>query len=198
MEERKPDVKPACLLLIPLLALSAGAFADDPLATDIDEARGLTRQLVQELGSALKAEMAHGGPVQAIAVCKQRAPEIAGALSRQSGAHVGRVSLRTRNPLIGQPDAWEQRQLADFDRRAAAGEKPDTLEHAEIVDEPAGRFFRYMKAIPVQPVCLACHGPEQTLAPAVRERLRADYPKDRATGYSVGEIRGAVTIKKPL
>lgn len=180
-----------------LLLLPAFAWAGADLAEETAQARTTAGQLSQQLGGALKKELAAGGPEGAIAVCKQAAPDIAGNLSRQSGSRVARVSLRVRNAMLGHPDAWEQAVLADFDRRAAAGEKPETIEFAEVVTEPAGRYFRYMKAIPVQPLCLTCHGTPETIAPGVRERLSADYPHDRATGYSVGQIRGAVTIKKP-
>ena len=55
-----------------------------------------------------------------------------------------------------------------------------------------------MKAIPVQPLCLTCHGTDEMIAPEVAQRLQSDYPHDRARGYTVGQIRGAVTIKRPL
>jgi hypothetical protein len=32
----------------------------------------------------------------------------------------------------------------------------------------------------------------------VKARLQAEYPLDQATGYSVGDLRGAVVIKRPL
>ncbi|MFO1321875.1 MAG: DUF3365 domain-containing protein [Burkholderiales bacterium] len=182
-----------CLLISLLPTL---ACAD--LAEETEQARATAGQLAQQLGGALKKELAAGGPEGAIGVCKQMAPDIAGQLSRQSGSRVARVSLRVRNAMLGHPDAWEQGVLAEFDRRAAAGEKPETLEHAEVVTEPAGRYFRYMKAIPVQPLCLNCHGSTDTIAPGVRDRLATDYPHDRAVGYGVGQIRGAVTIKKPF
>ena len=40
---------------------------------------------------------------------------------------MSRVSLRTRNPALGQPDAWEHRVLVDFDRRAQSGEGVETV-----------------------------------------------------------------------
>lgn len=186
-----------------LLLVSAGvcihgrAMADDTDAATV-QARQWAGQLVQQTGAALKKELAASGPEGAIGVCKQVAPEIAGNLSRTNGVRVARVSLKVRNAVLGHPDAWEQAVLADFDRRAAAGEKPDAMEHAAIVSEPAGRYFRYMKAIPVQPMCLACHGSPDALAPAIVEKLATEYPKDRATGYSPGQIRGAVTVKRLL
>lgn len=180
-----------------VLACAAPALAQSDLERETQAARALSAQLVQQLGATLKAELGTNGPEGAIAVCKDAAPAIAGNLSRQSGARVARVSLRTRNAMLGTPDAWEQTVLADFDRRVAAGEKPEAMEHAEFVDEPAGRYFRYLKAIPVQPMCLACHGATDSIPEGVKRKLAADYPNDRATGYAPGQIRGAVTVKKP-
>jgi hypothetical protein len=34
------------------------------------------------------------------------------------------------------------------------------------------------------------------LAPGVAERLKALYPDDLAVGYSTGQIRGAMTLKR--
>jgi hypothetical protein len=155
-------------------------------------------QLIQQLGAQLKAELVKGGPDSAVAICKTVAPELAGRISREKGWRVSRVSLKTRNPLLGAPDAWEQRVLEAFDRRASAGEKAEGLELGEVVEEPAGRYYRYMKAIPVQPLCLTCHGTSETMPGPVQERLRTEYPHDRATGYSTGQVRGAVTVKQPL
>ena len=94
--------------------------------------------------------------------------------------------------------AWEQKVLAEFDARAAKGDDPAKLEFAEVVTEPAGQYFRYMKALPVQPLCLSCHGGATDVAPAVKAKLGTEYPHDKATGYSAGQIRGAITIKRPL
>ncbi len=162
------------------------------------EARALASQMIQQLGAALKKELAANGPVGAVSVCRDVAPALAGDLSRKSGGRVARVSLKTRNPLLGDPDVWEQRVLAEFDRRAAAGEKAESLEYSETIDEPLGRYFRYMKALPVQPLCLTCHGAAENIPEDVKARLAIEYPHDRATGYALGQVRGAVTIKQPL
>ncbi len=164
----------------------------------IDEARALASQMIQQLGAALKKELASNGPVGAVSGCRDVAPALAGDLSRKSGGRVARVSLKTRNPLLGDPDVWEQRVLAEFDRRAAAGEKAESLEYSETIDEPLGRYFRYMKALAVQPLCLTCHGAAENISEDVKARLAIEYPHDRATGYALGQVRGAVTIKQPL
>lgn len=183
------------LLLLALAPFPAAAQDLDALMAASRETAG---QLIQQLGAQLRAELAKGGPDAAVAVCKTIAPELAGRISREKGWRVSRVSLKTRNPLLGAPDAWEQQVLEQFDRRAAAGEKAETLELGAVAEEPAGRYYRYMKAIPVQPLCLTCHGTAETIPMAVRERLTTEYPHDRATGYSAGQVRGAVTVKQPL
>jgi len=164
----------------------------------LSHSRQAATALTQQLAAQLKAELGNGEPEAAIRVSRDVAPEIAGRLSRERGWRVARMSLETRNPLLGMPDAWEQAVLADFDRLAAAGQKHKALEHAEVVEGPSGRYYRYMKAIPVQPLCLACHGSRAAIAPGVAAALRADYPHDQATGEVVDQIRGAVTIKQPL
>ena len=178
-------------------ALTAPVAADDT-ARHLEESRALAKAMQGQLAPLLMKEINERGPDGAIGVCTTIAPSVASDLSRRNGVKVSRVSLRVRNPVLGTPDAWEQKVLAEFDRRAAAGEKPDAIEFGEIVAEPAGKSWRYMKALPVMPLCTNCHGPVETLAPAVKARLQAEYPHDKATGYSVGQIRGAVTVKRPL
>lgn len=164
----------------------------------VDTERAIANELIQRLGAALRQEMSSGGPEGAVAVCRDIAPSLAGELSRRSGTRVARVSLKIRNPLLGTPDPWEQSALADFDRLAAAGAKPETLERSEIVVEPQGQYLRYLKAIPVQPQCLVCHGSSASLPDGVKAMLAAEYPHDMATGYSPGQIRGGVSIKRKL
>lgn len=185
-------------LLVPLsLLLAASAASADDMAKYQEESRKVAKEFVQQLGAELQKEMKENGPVAAIKVCRSTAPAIASDVSRKNGWHVARVSLKTRNPLLGMPDAWEQKVLADFEQRLEK-ENPANMEFAEIVAEPQGKFYRYMKAIPVQDVCLKCHGSAETIPQGVKEALASEYPHDKATGYTLGQIRGAITIKRPL
>lgn len=183
-------------LALILSATVVHAIADE--SAHETEARLVASELVQKLGGELRKALQESGPGEAISVCRDAAPRLAGELSRRTGWRITRVSLRTRNPLLGQPDGWEQQTLQSFDARVLAGEKAESLELAEAVDEPGGRYFRFMKALPVQPACLSCHGSDESISNSVRERLALDYPNDRATGYRIGEVRGAVSIKRPL
>ncbi|HSN19730.1 MAG TPA: DUF3365 domain-containing protein [Usitatibacter sp.] len=181
-------------LLALALAVCLPASAADP---QLESARKVAAELPAKLLTVLTAEIEKSGPEGAIAVCREKAPQMAKAASEETGWSVRRVSLRNRNPKAV-PDAWEAGVLGEFDRRAAAGEDPKTLEKAEVVSENGVRTYRYMKALPTAPLCLQCHGDPAQLSPAVRERLASLYPADRAVGYRPGEIRGAITLKKPL
>ena len=96
------------ILTTSLLAVPAAAqqqTADD-LPTMAYEAQQVSHELVSSLGAALKQALADSGPEGAVSVCRDTAPALAGSLSRQTGWKVARVSLKTRNPMIGQPDRF--------------------------------------------------------------------------------------------
>jgi hypothetical protein len=158
------------------------------------EARKVATILPPRLLAALQEEISRSGPEGAIPVCKDMAPKMAGEISKETGWKIRRVSLKARNDARAIPDAWEKAALEDFDMRAAAGEPVANLEKGETV----GNEYRFVKALPVQPLCLACHGAVEQMSPAVKTALARHYPDDRATGYSLGQIRGAISVRKPL
>jgi hypothetical protein len=175
-----------------------GVQGDDDIAKRETAARELAAAFIQGLGAALKNEMSRSGPAGAISVCKEIAPDIAGRLSRTHGWRVTRVGTRVRNPMLGLPDIWEQQVLARFAERVNQGETLKGMVHSEVVSEPDGRYFRFMQAIGIQSLCLTCHGPKDQIPQSVRAALARHYPADQATGYKLGDLRGAISIKQPL
>lgn len=163
-----------------------------------EDGRRIADEFVDTLGRQLRREMETSGASRSLLIFKFYVPEAASSISRRTGWRVSQVSLRPRNPALGYPDAWEQKVLLEFDRRVANGEKAETLEHAEVVSEPQGEVFRYMKALPVVPLCMNCHGSLNQMSEAVKDQIRREYPFDRGIGYSIGQVRGAVTVKRPL
>lgn len=180
-----------------LLAGCAATPTAEQQAAMAADARKASGELVQKLGGELRAALGDKGPAEAISVCKERAPKIAADVSKASGFKVTRVSPKNRNPA-GVPDAWEAKAQADLEKRLAAGEKPETLDTWQVVQTSQGKVFRYARALPVQPLCLTCHGDPATIPDGVKARLAAEYPLDKATGYSAGMIRGIVSVQRPL
>lgn len=177
--------------------INPATAGDDDLAKFQEDSRKIVKELMTQLGGKMQSELKANGPAATIKVCKDLAPAVASEMSRKTGQRIVRVSQKVRNPLLGTPDAWEQKVLADFEKRLEK-EKPGMLEYTEVVSEPQGKTLRFMKAIPVQGVCLDCHGGADAIDATVKEMLKTEYPHDKATGYSLDQIRGAVSIKKAL
>lgn len=198
-------------LLVPILsacsvtpgtATSTGTSASSATATITPEpawvqaARASATAVPPKLLATLSDAIQTSGPAQAIDVCKEAAPKMAQAASAQSGWQIKRVSLGNRNPKAV-PDAWERQALEDFDRSQKAGVAPAKLERWEVVTENGQAVRRYMRALPTQALCIQCHGAPEQLGAGVSQRLQQLYPQDHATGYSVGQIRGAMTLRQP-
>ncbi|TRZ90162.1 MAG: DUF3365 domain-containing protein [Rhodocyclaceae bacterium] len=183
------------VLATALLLLATHCYADDTAL--VAETKKTALEIPPKLLAMLQDEIGKGSFDGAIAACREKAPKMAAAASQATGWEIRRVSLKNRNPKAI-PDDWERAALEDFDRRAATGESPATLEKAEIVGADGKRTLRFMKALPTQQLCLSCHGKQDQLAPEVKARLSEIYPNDQATGYSEGQIRGALTVKRPL
>lgn len=181
-----------------LAAISIAMTAPAAIAGSGDdgmELREASRELSKRFAAQLKDEltraMVGGGPPDAVKVCAERAPLIAAELSRESGAKIGRTSLRFRNPANA-PEAWQHQVLTDFDERGSSAETA-ALEYFSARPAP-GVKARYMMAIVTKPMCLACHGEPQQPVKLYLDEL---YPHDRATGYEAGDIRGAFYVSWP-
>lgn len=182
-------------IFIALVFLSATGFADDTQL--LQETRAVAAAMPSRLMVVLQDEISRAGPVAAIAACRDKAPQIAREASAKTGWQIRRVSLKNRNPNAA-PDEWERAALIEFDQRSEQGIDPATMEKAEIVSDGDNKIYRYMKALPTQALCLTCHGSDREIPTQVKAKLHELYPNDLATGYTVGSIRGAVTIKRPL
>ena len=140
-----------------------------------------------ELQASFKGRLAEvlpeGGPVAAVAVCSTEAQALTQALSASTGGRVGRSSTTLRNPE-NVPPRW----VKDWLETAEA----DTPGISEVADGQA----RVLKPVVVQPPCLACHG--SSIDPEVQAVLAERYPEDQATGYGVGDLRGAMWAEVPV
>jgi len=93
------------------------------------------------------------------------------------------------------PDEIERAVLEQFRADLASGKASGPLEAVFEVRRGDQTERRYMRAIPTDAVCLTCHG--AALAPEVAAAIAKDYPGDRATGFELGQLRGAFTVTWP-
>lgn len=193
------------LFVAAMVAFAANSNAQDvapPAGVDstaVESTRAMATELLNQLGQKLKATMSAEGPEAAVSVCKEVSPAIAKSLSAKHGAQMTRVGTRVRNPAMGTPNAWQKEALAQFEGRLSQGEAAANMEYWTVADSGNGkRELRYAKAIAVQPMCVTCHGSASDIPAALADKIRIEYPQDQATGYSVGKLRGAVVVSRPL
>jgi len=156
-----------------------------------------SKDIIKEFGGELKEQlqsaMKSGGPIAAMTVCYEQAPIIANKLSERTGWDIHRTSLKPRHT---KPDAWETSIMQSFEQRQADGDKFKSLFNQDISEVNGQASFRYMQAIETQHVCLVCHG--ENVAPEIAQKIKKLYPNDTATGFKLGDIRGAFSIVQPL
>jgi len=184
--------------LLTLMLLGFSAFCaqaqDDEL---LKQSRNLSLSMLKELAGKLQSAMAEGGAINAIGVCHLQAPEIANRVSTENQVNLSRVGTRTRNPVMGVPNAWQAKALSQFEAGLARGDKPADMEYSETVAKPdGGKEFHYAKPIVMQAMCLACHGNSEQINPEVKAKLSELYPHDKAINYQAGQLRGAVVLTR--
>ena len=186
----------ASVVILTGAVMGAGAAGGQPSdAERAAESRKLTKSFAEQLRGELVRAIKAGGPESAIAVCNSAAPAITEELAAEKGWSVGRTALKLRNPANA-PDPWERSVLVKFQDQIERGADVKELEVYETATQDGKPVFRYMKAIPTQKTCLTCHG--QNLSEPLSKTIAEYYPDDRATGFSLGELRGAFTITQPL
>jgi len=180
----------SCTLLI--LSISTPMVS----ANELEELTATSRKLIAQFADQLKSELSHalqdGGPLNAIAMCKLKTPEIALANSID-GWIIRRTSLKTRNPQNA-PDDFELKILKEFEEKKLAGQDINQLAYYKMTEVGNQSEFRYIKAIPVGEICLQCHG--QDLSTQLINQLDTQYPEDKARNFKLGDIRGAFTLRK--
>ncbi len=187
------------MFLLAVTCSIASASPPQPVAAaradaTLERARAAAQAFSGQLRGRLQAALAEGGPVAAVGVCHDDAPRIAAAVMAQYGLRLGRVALpgRNRNPEQAATD-WRLATLEDFQQAVDAGGA--AAEQVVVVREglPQGITLRMMRGIVTEPACLTCHG--RNIDPAVQAVIQRHYPADAATGFDVGDLRGALWVE---
>jgi len=157
--------------------------------------RATATDFMKDLKSILIEQIQSGGVLQAVSVCSDTAQVLTNNFGLQKGVYIRRVSVKNRNEN-NYPDDFEKKVLSKFELLKQNTELDDKTEHFETIKEGEFTYLRYLKPILIQAECLNCHGSENEILPEVNELIALKYPYDKAIGYSMGEFRGAVSVKK--
>lgn len=176
---------------ISLIVFAGAVHASDAIAqkAQLDmQAKKITNAFATELKATLMTAVAKGGLSAGVEVCQEQAPEIAKKYSSH-GWQISRTSLKTRNSQ-NTPNIDEIAILQDFAKRLASGEPAKTVSYSNL--NPKSGEYQFMKAIPTGQLCLACHG--ENISNGLQGKIKTHYPKDTATGFKLGELRGAFNV----
>ncbi len=149
------------------------------------------------LKSVLVANMQAGGPLQAVNVCSDTAQQMSVLYSETMKVKVKRASFKNRNEQ-NVPDEFEAKAIKLFEELKIDGEltaKSNLVETATIDGE---QIVRYAKPILIDAPCLNCHGTESQISNEVANVISEKYPNDKAKGYSIGDLRGVISVTKTL
>ena len=105
---------------------------------------------------------------------------------------MSRTALRYRNPGNA-PDDWQHARMLEFADRLRAGSPAMELHASRSVELDGGVRHEVLLPIVTQAPCLVCHG--EAIAPPIVEALKQRYPGDQATGFQVGQLRGAFSVE---
>lgn len=155
------------------------------------------KEFMESLKSILVKEMQTNGIVAAVSVCSDTAQILTNNYGVNKGIYIKRVSFKNRNPN-NQPDGFESKALEYFEELKSSGKLTEATEYFEVIEEDGIQYVRYMKPIILQPPCLGCHGAVENIGPEVKAILNNKYPDDKAVGYQMDDLRGAVSIQKTL
>lgn len=150
-------------------------------------AEGAADALTETMKATLMDAMKQG-PAAAVAACADQAQGAAALALAGRRARAGRATTRLRNPNNRPPD-WVVPWLEEHGDGALEDAVP-AVHIAEL--EPGAFTARIIRPLAVQPLCLSCHGEPDAIPAEIAVILAERYPRDQATGYSAGDLRGAV------
>lgn len=150
-----------------------------------------SKNLFKALEPELKKRIKKDGFVKAGEFCADEAQKITLEVNKKldKGVSVKRVSLKNRNKLNA-PTPSEEGILKAFDLL-----KSSNVMLKPLVQEEASSYKFYKPLMINKGVCLKCHGDENTMDRDAKELFSKKYPNDKATGYKMNDVRGAIVVE---
>ncbi len=143
----------------------------------------------KELSGQLIAQMKNGGPILAIPFCNEQALPITHQLSEKFNVTIKRTSDKLRNQE-NNPSVRELEIIRVYESSLTNNE-----ELIPIVELDNNYKKHFYAPILLQANCLVCHGKlNETINSKTDSIVKSLYPKDRAIGYSEGDLRGIWSI----
>jgi hypothetical protein len=169
---------------------------DDGISFDttavVNEGQKIAKAAFNTLSSNLKNAMEKGGIQHALQFCNVEAMPLTDSLSNHHDVSIRRASHKPRNPY-NTADSLEAKVIKQYIDQLESGKK---LQPVTYADE--NRITFHAPITITNALCLNCHGQAgKDIAKSDLETIRELYPKDQATGFSMGDLRGVWTVRFP-
>ena len=139
--------------------------------------------LASEMMGELTAALDSGDAGAGIAVCKEKAPDVAARIKETYGVQIGRTSHKLRNAANVAP-GWADPYVADL------------TEDPTYLAGPNGELGALLP-IKLKAECQMCHGPVDGIDEGIMAAITEAYPDDQAIGFMEGDLRGWFWVEAP-
>lgn len=182
----KPEPPPAAALPPLSAAVQRAAF---------ERGRSIATNTFAVLGSNLQGAVTSGGISNALPFCSVSATPLTTGLADKHGVALRRVTHKPRNPA-DRADAAEMLILDSFELALHDSTNPPPPLVTNLLP---GKATFFAPIVLNKELCLKCHGePDKDIASADLAIIRKLYPQDEATGFKMGQLRGALRIDLPI
>lgn len=128
-----------------------------------------------------------GGVENALEYCHINASSLTDSLARIYSGKIWRLSDKNRNSNNTIQTAIDQKAWKEFSQNNVM---------SGVVLQDSEEVFYYKPIRLGMPTCLKCHGIEdEDISAKTLSVIKQKYPEDKATGYSLEELRGMWKIK---
>ncbi len=155
--------------------------------------------LMKQVAGRVKSD----GFASAVEFCNEKAPGLEGDFNSSlkekfvkeynlADYSFKRTALKLRNPKNA-PDSLEKSVMQQWQKDLAEGK-----EIGLVMKKVGDKYYGMMPVKIPSPLWLGCHGTPDTIDAEAAKKIRELYPEDKATGFSVGDLRGALSVEIKL
>jgi hypothetical protein len=172
-------------------ALCICLFAQEEIPQKVlDTGEKVSKELLKQLGSKLKHKMQTEGILEAANFCNANAMTLTEEvnLHQLKGISAKRTSLKERNPA----NKAKPEEITVLKQMQALHEKKELPPY--IVTHKEKTYTYYKPLVIKKGLCLQCHG-DINKNEELASFFKKHYPEDHATGYQMGDLRGAIVVE---
>jgi ribosomal protein S19 len=177
-----------------LLLAAPQTKQDKELQSVIKTGKSSSKILLKTLGKNMKKHMKKGGVMDALNFCTKEAYTLTEKVNTKlpKGVQAKRISANYRNPS----NTPTENELKILNSLQALQESHVILPKF-VIEKVGMHTYKFYKPLVItKKVCLKCHGDVKDID--LKRAISKNYPLDKAMGYKMGDLRGAIviTIKK--